>query len=319
MLDRTLENGWPYPRHFGRYLLMHALNKPFVGSLHLALIGDGAFERWMVLKILGPHLSEARDVDRFREQASAVVRLSHRNLVPVLDAGLVGDEAFLAMEFVEGRDLRTIWNRCARTRTAFPIEFAVYLVEGLCRGLAHVHAVPEIGLVHRNITPPKILISYSGEIKLGDFSLALSAPVLERTEPEVIYGKVPYLSPEQARAEPLDGRSDLYSAGIVLWEMLTGRQLFFPSRRNPTWDLRMRTLNPQVLPPSQRAPRVPVELDEICLKALAADKRDRYADCTEMARALQTWLAHNAPTLGDTRVASFLRQLFPETFLRDRT
>jgi serine/threonine protein kinase len=319
MLDRALGDGWPYPRNFGPYLLLSALSEPFVGSLHLAVIGDGEFERLAVLKILGPRLTEASDVARFREEASAVVRLSHRNLVPVFDAGLVGDEAFLAMEFVEGRNLLAIWNRCAKKQMALAIEFAVYLVEELCRGLAHAHAAPEGGLVHRNVTPAKVLVSHSGEIKLGDFSLALSAPVLERTEPEMVYGRVPYLSPEQARAESLDGRSDLYSAGIVLWEMLTGRQLFPPSRRTPTRDLRMRTRGPEVPPPSQRAPHVPVELDEICLKALAPDKRDRYADCAEMARALQSWLAHHAPTMGDTQVASFMRQLFPEVFLRDGT
>lgn len=105
MLDRALGNGWPYPRNFGPYLLLSALSEPFVGSLHLAVIGDGEFERLVVQKILGPRLTEASDVARFREEASAVVRLSHRNLVPVFDAGLVGDEAFLAMEFVEGRNL----------------------------------------------------------------------------------------------------------------------------------------------------------------------------------------------------------------------
>ncbi|HEX4417749.1 MAG TPA: protein kinase [Kofleriaceae bacterium] len=214
---------------------MSALNEPFVGSLHLARARDGMHDRLLVLKILGPRLTEPQDIARFRAEASA------------------------------------------------------------------------------------ILVSYSGEVKLGDFSLALSAPVLERTEPEVVYGKVPYLSPEQARAEPLDGRSDLYSAGIVLWEMLTGRQLFPSSRRSPARDLRARTLNPEVTPPSKRAPRVPAALDEICLKALAADQRDRYAGCTELAQALQTWLAHNAPAIGDTQVASFMGQLFPEASPRDGT
>jgi serine/threonine protein kinase len=319
MVDQTLSTGGPYPRIFGPYLLVSALNEPFVGSLHLARARDGMRDRLLVLKILGPRLTGAGDIARFRAEASAIARLSHRNLVAVLDGGLVGDEAFLVVERVEGRDLRAIWNRCAKHRIAFPIELAVHVMEQVCRGLAHAHETPELGLVHRNVTPPKILISYSGEIKLGDFSLALSAPVLERTEPEVVYGKVPYLSPEQARAEPLDGRSDLYSAGIVLWEMLTGRQLFPSSKRSPTRDLLVRTLNPEPTRPSQRAPRVPVALDEICLKALAADKRDRYAGCTELAQALQTWLAHHAPAVGDTQVASLMRQLFPEAAPRDRT
>ena len=242
MPGRTLDSVSPYRSDFGRYLLLQLLNEPFVGTLYLAIPRDLVCERAVVLKVLGPRLTDAGDVARFREEASAVVRLSHRNLVSVLDAGLVGDEAFLAMDLVEGRDLRTIWNRCAKTQQAFPIAIAVYLVEEPCRGLAHVHAATD--LVHRNIAPPKILVSYAGEIKLGDFSLALSAPVLERTEPEFVYGKVPYLSPEQERAEPLDGRSDLYSAAIVLWEMLTGRQLFPPRQESHPGPQRARAGSP---------------------------------------------------------------------------
>jgi serine/threonine-protein kinase len=285
-----------------------ALSEPFVGSLHLAVARDRGTGRRTVLKILGPRLTDANDIARFRDEAGAVVGLSHRNLVPVLEAGVVGEEAFLAIDFVVGYGLRTIWNRCARHQLAFPIDIAVYLVEQVCRGLAHAHAIPDLRLVHRNVSPAKILVSDTGEIKLGDFSLALSARVFERTEPEVVYGKVAYMSPEQARAEELDSRSDLYSAGIVLWELLTGRQLFAPTRRR-TWDLRVRALTSRVTPPRQRAPRVPAALDEICLRALAFDKQDRYAGCTELANALQTWLARNAPCMGDTQVASFLRQL----------
>ena len=317
MLGRTIEDSSSYPREFGSYFLLAGLNRPFVGSLHLGVARDRRFGRLMALKILGPRLTNAEDVARFRDEANAVGRLSHRNLVPTLDAGHVGDEAFLAMEFVEGYGLRAIWNRCAKKRLAFPIDVAVYIVKELCLGLAYVHAFSDLGLVHRNVTPPKILISYAGEIKLTDFSLALSAAVLERTEPEFVYGKISYLSPEQARVEELDGRSDLYSAGIVLWELLTGRQLFPPGSK-PTWDLRARAWNARVSPPSTRAPRVPRALDEICRSALAADKQDRYADCNEMALALQAWLARNAPTIGDTQMAAFMRELFAEDILHAR-
>jgi serine/threonine-protein kinase len=316
MAGWSIEQRAPHLRRFGPYFLLSKLNEPFVGSLHLAVAPDRGFGRLTALKILGPRLTDAGDVARFRDEASAVARLSHRNLVPVLDAGLVGDEPYLAMELVEGRDLRAMWNRCARKRTAFPLAIAVYLVKELCHGLAHVHASTP-GLVHRNATPAKVLVSYTGEVKLADFSLALSAPALERTEPEFVYGKISYLSPEQARAEALDGRSDLYTAGIVLWELLTGRQLFPPSRK-PTRDLRARTGNPEVVPPSQRAPRVPVALDEICRSALAGSKLDRYAGCNEMAMAMQTWLARNAPTLGDTQVAAFMQELFAEDREFDR-
>jgi serine/threonine protein kinase len=271
----------------------------------------------MVIKTVLPHLADAEYVARFRDEAKVVVKLSHGNLIPVFDAGLVGGELFLAMDFVEGRDLRAVWNRCAKKQVAFPIDVAVYIVKELCRGLAYAHSFPDLNLVHRDISPPNVLVSYSGEVKLTDFGLASSTLKLEKTAPGIIYGKVAYMSPEQARGEKLDGRSDMYATGIVLWELLTGRQLFPPGKDQPQ-DLLARAKNPEPMRPSKRAPRVPVELDEICLRALAASKDDRYKDCDEMRMALQNWLAQNAPTTDGTRMSAFLQELFAEDIVRER-
>jgi serine/threonine protein kinase len=288
-----------------------------MGALYLAVTGDRGLERMMVIKTVLPHLADAEYVARFRDEAKVVVKLSHGNLIPVFDAGLVGGELFLAMDFVEGRDLRAVWNRCAKKQVAFPIDVAVYIVKELCRGLAYAHSFPDLNLVHRDISPPNVLVSYSGEVKLTDFGLASSTLKLEKTAPGIIYGKVAYMSPEQARGEKLDGRSDMYATGIVLWELLTGRQLFPPGKDQPQ-DLLARAKNPEVMRPSKRAPRVPAELDEICLKALAANKDDRYKDCDEMRMALQNWLAQNAPTTDGTRMAAFLQELFAEDIVRER-
>jgi serine/threonine protein kinase len=288
-----------------------------MGALYLAVTGDRGLERMMVIKTVLPHLADAEYVARFRDEAKVVVKLSHGNLIPVFDAGLVGGELFLAMDFVEGRDLRAVWNRCAKKQVAFPIDVAVYIVKELCRGLAYAHSFPDLNLVHRDISPPNVLVSYTGEVKLTDFGLASSTLKLEKTAPGIIYGKVAYMSPEQARGEKLDGRSDMYATGIVLWELLTGRQLFPPGKDQPQ-DLLARAKNPEVMRPSKRAPRVPVELDEICLKALAASKEDRYKDCDEMRMALQGWLATNAPTTDGTRMSSFLQELFSEDIVRER-
>jgi serine/threonine protein kinase len=271
----------------------------------------------MVIKTVLPHLADAEYVARFRDEAKVVVKLSHGNLIPVFDAGLVGGELFLAMDFVEGRDLRAVWNRCAKKQVAFPIDVAVYIVKELCRGLSYAHSFPDLNLVHRDISPPNVLVSYTGEVKLTDFGLASSNLKLEKTAPGIIYGKVAYMSPEQARGEKLDGRSDMYATGIVLWELLTGRQLFPPGKDQPQ-DLLSRAKNPEVMRPSKRAPRVPVELDEICLRALAASKADRYGDCDEMRMALQSWLATNAPTTDGTRMSSFLQELFSDDIVRER-
>jgi serine/threonine protein kinase len=312
------EGDWEhYPKKFGKYHLLAPLAQGGMGALYLAVTGDRGLERLMVIKTVLPHLADAEYVARFRDEAKVVVKLSHGNLIPVFDAGLVGGELFLAMDFVEGRDLRAVWNRCAKKQVAFPIDVAVYIVKELCRGLAYAHSFPDLNLVHRDISPPNVLVSYAGEVKLTDFGLASSTLKLEKTAPGIIYGKVAYMSPEQARGEKLDGRSDMYATGIVLWELLTGRQLFPPGKDQPQ-DLLSRAKNPEPPRPSKRAPRVPVELDEICLRALASVKDERYKNCDEMREALQGWLAKNAPTTDGTRMSTFLQELFNEDIGRER-
>ncbi len=307
-----------YPRKFGKYHLLGPLAQGGMGALYMAVTGDRGLERLMVIKTVLPHLADAEYIARFRDEAKVVVKLSHGNLIPVFDAGLVGGELFLAMDFVEGRDLRAVWNRCAKKQVAFPIDVAVYIVKELCRGLGYAHSFPDLNLVHRDVSPPNVLVSYTGEVKLTDFGLASSTLKLEKTAPGIIYGKVAYMSPEQARGEKLDGRSDMYATAIVLWELLTGRQLFPPGKDQPQ-DLLSRAKNPEVMRPSKKAPRVPPELDDICVKALGSAREDRYANCDDMREALQGWLAQNAPTTDGTRMASFLHELFAEDIIKERS
>lgn len=312
--DYTAEQ---FPRKFGNYHLLAPLAQGGMGALYLAVKGDRGLERLLVIKTVLPHLADAEYISRFRDEAKVVVKLSHGNLIPVFDAGQVDGELFLAMDFVEGRDLRAVWNRCAKKQVAFPIDVAVYLTKELCRGLAYAHSFGNLKLVHRDISPPNILISFSGEVKLTDFGLASSTLKLEKTAPGIIYGKVAYMSPEQARGEPLDGRSDLYAAAIVLWELLTGRQLFPPGKDQPH-DLLQRARNPVPMAPSKRAPRVPTALDEVCLRALAPTREDRYATGDEMREALSAWLTAEAPGTDANRIEAFLYDLFAEDIVRER-
>ena len=258
-----------------------------MGALYLAVTGDRGLEQMMVIKTVLPHLADAEYVARFRDEAKVVVKLSHGNLIPVFDAGLVGGELFLAMDFVEGRDLRAVWNRCAKKQVAFPIDVAVYIVKELCRGLAYAHSFPDLNLVHRDVSPPNVLVSYTGEVKLTDFGLASSTLKLEKTAPGIIYGKVAYMSPEQARGEKLDGRTDMYAAGIVLWELLTGRQLFPPGKDQPQ-DLLARAKNPEPDAAEQaRAARAGRARRDLPARRSRPSAEDRYADCDEMRMALQ--------------------------------
>src|SRR3954470_18128725 len=272
-----------FPRRFGPYVLVKPLARGGMGALYLALRGQAGMDKLCVIKTALPHLADRSYLQRFRDEAKVVVRLSHGNLVTVFDAGEVKSELFLAMDFIEGKDLRAVWNRCAQKGTAFPIAVAVHLIKELARGLAYAHAFEGLSLVHRDVSPPNVLLSYSGEIKLTDFGLATSTLKLEKTAPGVIYGKVSYMAPEQARREPLDGRTDIYAAGILLWELLTGRQLFPVGRpgagsSGANSDALQRARDPHAPAPSTLTTRVPPALDRIVMRSLAPDREDRYPD-----------------------------------------
>jgi eukaryotic-like serine/threonine-protein kinase len=314
-----------FPRRFGPYVLLKPLARGGMGALYLALSGPEESAKLCVIKTVLPHLADKEYLQRFRDEAKVVVRLSHGNLVPVFDSGQVAGEIYLAMDFVEGKDLRATWNRCAKKGIAFPVDVAAHIVKELARGLNYAHGFGDIKLVHRDVSPPNVLLSYSGEVRLTDFGLASSTLKLEKTAPGIIYGKVSYMSPEQARGEQLDGRTDLYASGIILWELLTGRQLF-PSSKPPgapkdghtSEEILRRVRNPEIVPPSRRASRVPAELDRIALKALAPDLKDRYARCEELRLDLAAFLAQHYPATDTARVATFLHELYQEDIEAER-
>ena len=290
-----------------------------MGALYLASAGERGFERLCVIKTVLPHLADPEYVARFRDEAKVVVRLSHGNIVPVFDANLVDGELYLAMDYVEGKDLRAVWNRCAKKGIAFPIDVAVHIARELARGLHYAHTFGDLKLVHRDVSPPNVLISFSGEVKLTDFGLASSTLKVERTAAGIIYGKVSYMSPEQARGDAIDGRTDIYAAGIILWELLTGRQLF-PQHASDGSELIERVRNPTIDPPSLRAPRVPPALDQVVLKALAKDLGLRYATGEQFRADLTAFMASNKDYVATdgARVAAFMQELFDEDIARDR-
>jgi serine/threonine protein kinase len=290
-----------------------------MGALYLAVHGEKGMEKLCVVKTALPHLLGKGYGQRFRDEASVVVRLSHGNLVTVFDAGQVAGEIFIAMDFVDGKDLRAVWNRCAQRGVAFPIDIAVHVAKELCRGLGYVHAFKQLRLVHRDISPPNVLLSYTGEVKITDFGLAWSTLKLEKTAPGIIFGKVSYMAPEQARAEPLDGRVDIYATGIILWELLTGRQLFPAPQGSGTDDEVLEAVRkPAVVPPSTRASRVPKELDAIVMKALHPDPTQRFQTGEALRAELAAFQGRTNPATDGDHVARFLRGLFGEVIGEER-
>ena len=216
-----------FPRQFDSYVLLKPLARGGMGQLYLALAGTPGLEKLCVVKKVTARRRRARErapVPRRGEGRAAAVA---RQPGPVFDAGLQGERIFLAMDYVDGRTCARSGTAAPRSGSPFPVDIAVYIVKELCRGpRLRARASRTCKLVHRDVSPPNVLLSFSGEVKLTDFGLATSTLKMEKTAPGIIYGKVSYLAPEQARGEPLDGRTDLYAAGIMLWELLTGRQLF---------------------------------------------------------------------------------------------
>ena len=193
-----------YPLRFGKYVLLKPMARGGMGAIFLAAAGEPGFQKFCVVKKVIAEKTDRAKANRFLDEAKVVLRLSHANLVPTFDAGEVNGEFYIAMELVEGKDLREIWNRCVRTKTRIPLDVALHVAREIARALTYVHSHGDLKLVHRDVAPPNILISYFGEVKLTDFGLARSVLKQENTAPGVVFGRASYLSPEQARGETAD-------------------------------------------------------------------------------------------------------------------
>ena len=307
-----------FPRQFGKYVLLRSLARGGMGEIYLAGSGQGGgLDKLCVIKKVIANRSESAKTNRFLDEARVVLRLSHANLVSTFDAGEANGELYIAMEQVEGKDLREIWNRCVRTRTRIPLDVALIVAREVARALSYVHTYADLRLVHRDVAPPNILLSYFGEVKLTDFGLARSVLKTEHTTPGVVFGRASYLSPEQARGEVADARTDVYSLGIVTWELLTGQPYLQIAGLDPVSSLALvRHPNPE--PPSARAPWIAAELDAIVMKALAPDRQLRFQSAEEFRRALSDVMTRVAPRADADRVADFLRSLYRDVMAEER-
>ncbi|HMF39908.1 MAG TPA: protein kinase [Polyangia bacterium] len=306
-----------YPRRFGKYVLLKPMARGGMGEIYLAATGDPGFQKCCVIKKIIPERSDRAKAQRFLDEAKVVLRLSHANLVPTFDAGDIDGEFFIAMDLVEGKDLREIWNRCVRTRTRIPLDVALHIGREVARALSYVHGYGDLHLVHRDVAPPNILLSYFGEVKLTDFGLARSVLKKEQTAPGVVFGRASYLAPEQARGEVADARTDVYSLGIVLWELLTGNQYLQLANVDPATAMSL-VRHPRPQTPSAKAPWISPALDTLLLRALAPAREARYQSAEEMRQALADVMAEVAPRADTERVAGFVRGLYETAIKEER-
>ncbi len=306
-----------YPYKFGKYILLKPMARGGMGEIYLAATGEIGFQKFCVIKKVIAEKSDRVKANRFLDEAKVVLRLAHANLVPTFDAGEVDGEFFIAMELVEGKDLREIWNRCVRTRTRIPLDVALHVGREIARALAYVHSNGDLHLVHRDVAPPNILVSYFGEVKLTDFGLARSVLKQENTAPGVVFGRASYLSPEQARGEVADSRTDIYSLGIVLWELVTGNQYLQLANLDPATAMSL-VRHPRVQPASSKAPWISPNLDALLMRALAPAREDRFQSAEEMRKALSEIIAQISPRADAERAADFLRGLYDTAIKEER-
>jgi serine/threonine protein kinase len=306
-----------YPSKFGKYILLKPMARGGMGEIYLAATGDLGFQKFCVIKKVIAEKTDRVKANRFLDEAKVVLRLAHANLVPTFDAGEVDGEFFIAMELVEGKDLREIWNRCVRTRTRIPLDVALHVGREIARALAYVHSNGDLHLVHRDVAPPNILVSYFGEVKLTDFGLARSVLKQEQTAPGVVFGRASYLSPEQARGEIADARTDIYSLGIVLWELVTGNQYLQLTNLDPATAMSL-VRHPRVQPPSSKAPWITPNLDALLMRALAPAREDRFQSAEELRKALSEIIAQISPRADAERAADFLRGLYDVAIKEER-
>jgi eukaryotic-like serine/threonine-protein kinase len=270
------------------------------------------FRKSIAIKRVLPALTQNKKfVAMFLDEARLSLSLQHANIVQVFDIGHADDTYFIVMEYVDGVDLKALleWRRHMGKR--LPTAVSLNIANEICKGLSYAHEMvnPDtgrpLGIVHRDVSPPNVLISKQGEVKVVDFGLAKSRSQIETTDPGVVKGKMSYLSPEAARGEEVDSRADIFSVGILLYEMLTGKRLFYGETDYQTVEL---VRNARIPPIKAQNPEVEQELEDIVRKALSRKKEDRFQSATDLQDALAHYSYSRGLKVISRDVAELVRQ-----------
>lgn len=251
------------------------------------------YQKLVAIKRVLPELTKnERFVRMFLDEAKVSLHLNHTNVVQVFDLGIADETYFIVMEYVDGSNLKKVIQLLGQKKQRLSVEQAVFIALQVCQGLAHAHALRDqrgkhLGIVHRDISPPNVLLSREGEVKITDFGLAKARDQVEVTDPGVVKGKFGYLSPEAATGEPVDARTDIFAVGILLWEMIVGRRLFLGETDYKTLQLVREAKIPSL---AQFGCRVPARLEQILMRALARDPNARFQSAQEMGKEFARFL-----------------------------
>lgn len=309
---------------FGKYCLLERVSVGGMAEVFRAKpfhAPSQPVDKFLALKRILPHLAEDDDfIKMFIDEAKLCVHLRHPNIVHIFELGQFQSSFYILMEYISGQDVLALQKRLRRERLIMSVAQACYIAMELCKGLDHAHRARDqygtpLNIIHRDISPQNVLITYRGHVKLIDFGVAKAANQSTKTQVGVLKGKFGYMSPEQIRGDQIDHRSDIFSVGIVLWEMLTNRRLFTGENEFEVFN---KVRDAVVELPSVKNPQVPAEVNRIVMKALTAKPSDRYAWAADMAQDLGAFLRSLNPIYTNQHLSQWMSRFFAEELTEER-
>jgi serine/threonine protein kinase len=319
MADR-LEGSTGIPGSIGKYEVLGRIARGGMAEVFLGRIrGQAGAQRLVAIKRILPHMTANKSfVEMFIDEARISAQLNHSHIGRIYDFGLVDDAYFIAMEYVEGLDLRSIGEHLEKSQRRMPVPMAAYIVSCVCGALDHAHGKTDsqgnpLNIIHRDVSPTNVLVGFEGEVKLIDFGIARAAQRLHETRAPTIKGKLAYLAPEQATGKQVDRRTDLYGAGVLLYELLTGQQVFSGTNDLVILD---KVRQGVTQPPSALVGGIPAELERICMRALATKPDGRFQSGGEMQTELERFSFRSS--FGHRQLALWMKTEFPDELKRVR-
>ncbi|HZH18025.1 MAG TPA: serine/threonine-protein kinase [Archangium sp.] len=307
---------------FGRYELLRKLATGGMGQVFLARQkGPVGFQKLLVVKRLLPHLSEDTDfIKMFLDEARIAGILNHPNIAQIYELGDVDGVLYIAMEYVQGEAISQVNARANLRKGGLPLGLKCRIIADAAAGLDHAHQARspsgrKLGLIHRDVSPQNVLVGFNGNVKLIDFGVAKVSGKLSHTVVGTIKGKHAYMSPEQARDEELDARSDVYGLGIVFYELLTSQRLF---KRESDLATLKAVVGAKVIPPSEAVPGIPKSLDAVVMKALARKREERFQSAGELQLAIEDFLLAERLPATPAHLTAFMKELFSSELEEDR-
>ncbi len=307
---------------FGKYLLLQRVSVGGMAEVFKALPeGATRIDQIVAIKRILPNIAEDSEfIGMFVDEARLAGQLNHPNICRIYELGRVGDDHYIAMQFLWGRDLLKVMNRFKKAGQPMPAPIASFIASKACAALHYAHNKRDatgkpLQIIHRDVSPQNIIVGYSGQVKLIDFGVARAASQSQKTQAGILKGKFGYMSPEMIRGLPVDHRSDVFAMGICLHEALTGTRLFYGETDFATLEL---VRDAKVPPPSRKAPGIPPALDRIVLKALARNADDRYPSAQALQEALEEFLSSHHQGFGEAEVGAVMRQAFQFEVTREK-